>query len=95
MMEIRHETIKRKGMFVIDEGGERIAELDYFANAPGEITIYHTEVNEKFRGEGLGRDLVEAAVKHARQNKLRIIPKCAYAAKMIEETPEFQDVLST
>ena len=96
MIQIRHETAKRKGMFIVDDDeGKRIAEMDYFANAPGEITIYHTEVDEKHRGEGLGRDLVEAAVKHARENKLRIIPKCQFAAGVIEDTPEFQDVVST
>ena len=93
-MEIRHETIKRKWMFVVDKDGTRVAELDYFANAPGEITIYHTEIDEKYRGQGLGRDLVAAAVKHARDNTLRIIPKCQFAARIIGQTPEFHDVVS-
>ena len=92
-MEIRHEEIKKKGSFVIDDNGERVAELNYFKSAPGEITIYHTEVNEDLRGEGLGEDLVEAAVKYARANKLKIIPKCPFAAQVIDEKPEFQDVL--
>ncbi|MEO7540171.1 MAG: GNAT family N-acetyltransferase [Pyrinomonadaceae bacterium] len=93
MMEIRHETKGKKGMFYVEENGERLAELDYLANAPGEITIYHTEVDEKLRGEGIGQDLVAAAVKHARDNKLKIEPKCPYAKKVIDRTPEMQDVL--
>ena len=95
MREIRHERRGKKGMFIAEENGVKIGELDYHDSAPGEITIYHTEVDEKFRGGGIGSDLVEAAVKHARHDKLRIIPNCAYAAGIIDETPEFQDVLAT
>ena len=92
MREIRHETKKKKGMFIIDEGGERIAEIDFFANAPGDMTIYHTEVDEKHRGKGVGRDLVAGAVEHARKHTLRIIPKCQFAASVIAQTPEWWDV---
>jgi uncharacterized protein len=95
MMEIRCERRGKKGIIIAEENGAKIGELDYHDSAPGEMTIYHTEVDEKFRGGGVGRDLVEAAVKHAQHNKLRIIPKCAYAAKVINDTPEFQDVLIT
>jgi predicted GNAT family acetyltransferase len=93
MMEIRHETHKKKGMFVVEENGERLAELDYLASGPGEITIYHTEVDEKLRGEGIGQDLVAAAVKHAREHNLKIVPKCPYAKKVIDRTPEMRYVL--
>ena len=93
-MQIEHKQQKQKGTFFIDENGERLAELDYFKSAPGEMTIYHTEVNEKFRGEGIGQDLVGAAVEYARQNKLKIVATCPYAKKVIDETPGFQDVLA-
>jgi hypothetical protein len=94
-MEIRHEVVKRKGSFVIDDNGKKVGELNYFISAPAEITIYHTEVNEQLRGEGLGEDLVEAAVKHAREKGLKIIAKCPFAAHVIDERPEFKDVLKT
>jgi uncharacterized protein len=94
MMEIGHEEKKKKGAFFIEENGERLAELRYFKSAPGTITIYHTEVEEKFRGEGIGQDLVGAAVNYARAHKLKIVPECPYAKKVIERTPGFQDVVA-
>lgn len=94
MMEIRHEELKKKGTFFVEENGERLAELAYFNSAPGEITIYHTEVSEKLRGEGIGQDLVAAAVQYARENNLKIVPSCPYTKKVIDRTPEFQDVLA-
>ena len=92
-MEIRHEVVKKKGSFVIEDNGKRVGELNYLMSGPSEITLYHTEVDEKFRGEGLGKDLVEAAVKHARENGLKIIAKCPFAAHVFNEKPEYKDVL--
>jgi predicted GNAT family acetyltransferase len=93
-MEIRHSVVKKKGSFVIDDNGKSVGKLDYLISAPDEITLYHTEVDEKFRGEGLGNDLVEAAVKHARQKDLKVIAKCPFARKVIEGAAEMKDVLA-
>lgn len=92
-MEIRHDEHDKKGSFLIEENGEQLGRLDY-KSSPGRITIYHTEIDKSLRGEGLGQDLVGSAVKFARENSLRIVATCPYAKKLIEETPEFRDVLA-
>ena len=91
-MEIQRDEHGRKGAFFIDEDGEWIAELTYFKNN-GIMTIDHTEIDEKLRGEGIGQDMVKAAVDYARANGLNIKALCPYAKKVIDRTPEFQDVL--
>ncbi len=91
-MEIQHDEHGRKGAFYIDEDGEWIAELTYTRNEDT-ITIDHTEIDEKLRGEGIGQDMVRAAVEFARSNGLKVRATCPYAHKVIERTPEFQDVL--
>lgn len=93
MMQIQRDEHGRKGAFYIEENGERIAELSYIKNK-GTMTIDHTEVNAKLRGEGIGEDMVRAGVEYARENHLKIKPACPYARKVIERTPEFQDVLA-
>jgi predicted GNAT family acetyltransferase len=95
MMQIQREEHGRKGAFFIDEDGEWIAELTYFRSAPGLITIDHTEVDDKLKGEGIGEDMVREAVKYARENGLKIKPACPFAKRVIDETPEFQDVLAS
>ena len=92
MMQIQRDEHGRKGAFYIDEEGEWIAELTYFTNN-GVMTIDHTEIDEKLRGEGIGQDMVKAAVEYARENDLKINAVCPYAKKVIERTPEFQDIL--
>ena len=91
-MQIQHDEHGRKGAFYIDEDGEWIAELSYVKDE-GTMTIDHTEVDEKLRGEGIGEDLVKAAVEYARKEGLKIKADCQYARKVIERTPELQGEL--
>lgn len=93
MMQIQRDEHGRRGAFYIDENGEWIAELSYIKN-DGMLTIDHTEIDEKLRGEGIGKDMVRAAVEYARENGFKIKPDCPYARRIIEQTPEFQDVLA-
>ncbi len=93
-MEIKHVDNQKKGSFVVEIEGHKQGELQYFTSAPGQITIYHTEVDEELRGRDVGRKLVAAAVEYARSNDLKIIPTCPFAKKVIDRTPEFQDVLA-
>lgn len=94
MMKIGHEENKKKGTFFVVENDERLAELAWFKSAPGQITIYHTEVDPKLRGEGIGQDLVAAAVGYARENKLKVVATCPYAKRLIDKTPDYQDVVA-
>lgn len=92
-MVIKHVDSGKKGSFVLDVDGEQLGELEYFVSAPGVITVYHTAVSEKLRGQGAGDKLVAAAVDHAREKGLKIKPTCPFAKKVIDRTPDFQDVL--
>ncbi len=93
-MKIQRQEHGQKGAFFIDEDGEWVAELTYVKSGDGEITIDHTEVDKNLRGDNIGEDLVAEAVKYARENKLKINATCPYAKKVLEEKPEYQDVLS-
>lgn len=92
-MEIQREEHGRKGAFFIDENGEWVAELTYLKSDGNTMVIDHTEVDPKFQGQDIGRELVAAAVDYARENGLKIKPVCSYAKEVIDSTPEFQDVL--
>ncbi len=93
-MEIQHEEHGKKGAFFIEEDGEWVAELTYIKSGDSEITIDHTEVDPKLRGENIGEDLVAAVAGYARQNNLKVKATCPYAKKVIEDTPTLRDVLA-
>jgi len=93
-MEIQKTEDGNTGKFYIEENDRQIALMTYKKSGDGIITIDHTEVDSNFRGEGFGEDLVAAGVKFARENSLKIIPTCPFAKKVIDDVPEYQDVLA-
>jgi len=92
-MQIQNDEHGAKGAFFIEQDGEWIAEMTY-KKSGDRMTIDHTEVDESLQGKGVGKQLVEAGVKFARANNLKIVAQCVFAKKVIDETPEFQDVLA-
>jgi len=61
----------------------------------GTLVIEHTLVSEELRGQGAGEELVKAVVDKAREEGLKIVPVCSYAAHQFKKHPEYQDVLSS
>lgn len=94
-MQIKHREIGSKGLFYIEEENEKLAEMTYSKAGDSLIIIDHTDVSEKLKGKGAGKQLVQAAVDYAREHAIKILPLCPFAKAMFDRTPEFGDVLST
>ncbi|WP_414045894.1 GNAT family N-acetyltransferase [Macrococcus equi] len=83
---------RKENLFYIGDVSSPKGQMTYVENGD-QLIIDHTEVVEELQGEGAGKQMVEAAVKYARDNNKKILPICPFVKKVIEETPEFQDVL--
>jgi hypothetical protein len=92
-MEVKHDKRESKGIFYVEENGERIANLLYVFSEKNVFAIEHTVVNPGNEGKGIARKLVEAAVDFARQYGYKIIPHCPYAKKVLESSDSYKDVL--
>ena len=93
-MNIQHQVSDTKGAFFIEENGSKLAEMTYSKWGDGKFIIDHTEVSDKLRGKGAGKQLVYAAVNYARENHMKILPLCPFAKSVFDKTPAIQDVLS-
>lgn len=80
------------GRYVAVVSGDE-AEMTYSRAGTTRIIIDHTGVPDSMRGLGVGKRLVEAAVKDARAEGFKIIPLCPFAKSVLEKTTEWQDVL--
>ena len=81
-----------KGAFVIEEAEERIAEMAISISGSN-LTVYHTEVSDKLKGQGVAGQLLSTMVNYARENKLKVIPLCPYVSAQFKRHPEqYQDV---
>ncbi len=92
-MEIKHTIVENKGVFFIEEDGERVAEMTYVMAGNDKMIIDHTEVSGKFEGKGLGKLLLAEAVSFSRKNKIKIMPLCPFARAVFDKTNEYTDVL--
>lgn len=91
-MQILFEQSDSNGSFFIDDHGELLAIMT-FSKAGERIIIDHTEVSGALRGKNIGKQLVAAAVEHARKSNLKILPLCPYAKSVFEKVRQYQDVL--
>jgi hypothetical protein len=93
-MTIQQQEAETKGSFFVEKGDIRLAEMTYSKAGARLIIIDHTDVSDELRGQGAGKQLVEAAVLYARKNKIRILPLCPFARSVFDKTPEWSDILS-
>ncbi|NCU03685.1 MAG: N-acetyltransferase [Chitinophagaceae bacterium] len=92
-MNIQQTDDGKKGVFFIEEEGERVAEMTYVWAGAEKFIIDHTEVSDKLAGKGAGKQLVAKAVEFAREKGVKIMPLCPFANKVFKKTEAYQDVL--
>lgn len=92
-MKIRHYQDQNKGEFYMMSEELKAAFMTYSKAGEDKIIIDHTFVDEAFKGQGLGYQLLEVAVKYARDSHFKILPLCPFAKAAFTKRPEYQDVL--
>ena len=83
-----------RGSFFIDKEGERLAEMVVRVDEKN-MTVFHTEVSEKLRGQGVAGQLLSSMVAYAREHQLKVTPLCSYVAAQFKQHPEqYADILN-
>jgi predicted GNAT family acetyltransferase len=60
----------------------------------GQMYFLHTEVPDEFAGRGIGGQLVQAGLEHARAEGLRIVPLCPFVSAYLRKHPEYRDLVA-
>lgn len=92
-IEVKLEEAGSKGRAYIEEAAATAAEMTYSLAGTHLIIIDHTEVNNDYRGQGLGRKLLNKIVHMARENEKKILPLCPYAKSVFDKDSKISDVL--
>jgi predicted GNAT family acetyltransferase len=58
------------------------------------MDLVHTEVPQEAEGQGIGAALVRAALDHARNERIAVIPSCPYVRAYLERHPDFGDLVA-
>lgn len=90
-IEIRERD--NKGFAIAKVDNRQAGIMSYSIPNTDFIIIDHTEVDETFNGQGVGKKLLYKIVEMARDKKLKILPLCPFANAMFKKTDEIKDVL--
>jgi len=78
--------------FIIKLSDKATAEL-VFRRDGGVLYLDSTYTPEEFRGRGIGSRLVQAAIRYAEGEKLKIVPNCEFAIEYFKSHPEHSSLL--
>lgn len=92
-VHVQHRPDLRR--FTADVGHDEDAVLAYRERPDGALDLQHTVVPEAARGAGVADALVRAAVTHARQHDVRLVPTCPYVAAWVQRHPGEAAVFTT
>lgn len=93
-MEVKQEDDGKHGEFFVEEDGEKLAKMTYTWAGADKFIIDHTEVDDKLRGKGAGKQMVMKSVDFARNNNKKILLLCPFANSVFMKVSEIRDVLS-
>jgi predicted GNAT family acetyltransferase len=93
-LAIAHEEKGHRGAFYVEQDGKRLAQMTYSRASASLVIIDHTEVDKSLGGQGVGRKLLDAAVRWARETRTRIAATCPFAAAQFAKDASIRDVLA-
>jgi predicted GNAT family acetyltransferase len=68
-----------------------LSKLDYIQDGKN-FVITHVGVNPDLRGQGIAGRIVQVSLIYAKENNLRVVPMCSYAAAYIRRHPEYAEL---
>jgi predicted GNAT family acetyltransferase len=68
-----------------------LSKLDYMQDGKN-FVITHVGVYPELRGQGVAGKIMDAGLAYAKQNSLRVIPMCSYAASYIRKNPQYREL---
>jgi predicted GNAT family acetyltransferase len=73
----------------------RLAGFARYRLGGGAITMFHTEIDSEFEGQGLGSELARGALADVRARGLELIPLCPFISRFIRRHPdEYLDLVA-
>lgn len=93
-VEIRDNRELRR-VEALNQDGEVAGFAEYQIEMDGSTFDFtHTEVDERFQGEGVATELAAGVAEFARAEDVKIIPSCSFIRSWMQEHEESHDLLA-
>lgn len=90
MTKVTHDTTAERYLITVD--GRDAGYADYI-QGDGVRDFHHTVIDPEFRGQGLSKPLIQAALDDTRAAGDKVRPLCSAVAGFIEKHPEYLDLV--
>ena len=90
MTKVTHDTTAERYLITVD--GRDAGYADYI-QGDGVRDFHPTVIDPEFRGQGLSKPLIQAALDDTRAAGDKVRPLCSAVAGFIEKHPEYQDLV--
>ncbi|HET6596506.1 MAG TPA: GNAT family N-acetyltransferase [Anaerolineales bacterium] len=87
-LEITHNPANDRFELWIDG---HLSKLDYIQEGKN-FVITHVGVYPEHRGQSVAAKIVDASLQYAKENALRVIPMCSYAAAYMRRNPKHMEL---
>lgn len=95
-MEFTNNQSGNGGFITLNDNSEEIGRLTYTIFPEDQkLIISFVLVHPQFEGKGMGKRLVDEAIRFARENQWRIYPHCSYARSVMTRMNDVDDILLT
>lgn len=90
---MKHIEKDGSGYFAAENNGSEEGRMTYIRTGDSVLIINHTHVSPGKQGQGLGSQMVKAAVDFARETGCKIKATCPFALAVLIKNPGWQDVM--
>ena len=92
MTKVTHDTTAERYLITVD--GRDAGYADYI-QGDGVRDFHHTVIDPEFRGQGLSKPLIQAALDDTCAAGDKVRPLCSAVAGFIEKHPEYRDLVQS
>ena len=93
MAELRVTRSEGEHKFLL-LAGELEAGYITYGERDGDVILFHTEVDERVEGRGLGSILVSGALDDIRARGEKVVVLCPFARAYLKRHPEYGDLVA-
>lgn len=92
-MDFKNNKSGNGGFITLHKEEDEVGRLTYtIFPEEQKFIISFVLVHPKFEGRGMGKYLVEEAIKFARENKWKVHPHCSYARSVMNRMSNIEDI---
>jgi predicted GNAT family acetyltransferase len=91
-IEVQDDPARHRFELLVDGAPAGLA--DYRVRDGGIVVVTHSEVDRRFRGQGLGNELARRTLDQLRERGVKVVPACPFFAAYVAEHHDYDDIIA-